>query len=523
MFSQRRVFESHIPRLVVAAIAISSVFLSLELSVTNAVVGSAPLIYVRRATALLPWLAGKGDAYVGKPLAPVHPLYGVATLIMSVFVGEIDLAGNLVSSLSWAATLPLFFLVCRKLYGVKVAYLSTALLSTNRWMIRQSYAMLTEALYMLLSVSSLFALVHLVELLGDGNNRVSKTLLILSSSTGCLLALLYLTHVEGTAVVLSVLAFLCLWSIVRRRTDVGVAAGMAMVTFLVILLPYPLFLKRYGVHWGNTEEIRIVELASRKLAMAGAGTSFLMTYLRMGYQYVEAYSHMLGSVGVAMIVLLGIMTILPPIMLREVRKERLLPVLFLSPLAILFYATDDSTRHAVPYLFILIMWVGAGAIQVGQRLGKRHASLVIATVLIAISIFSSRDVRFWPHSHVHLTMKDVGLWMKDNLAAPDLESETILGRRGAVIAAFYAGRLKVSGLWGLEFSRPQKLVEYIKANNIRYLLVDALYTPQSHPDLAFLLSDFEAAHNLGLNVMRVEQGRTNTSVLYELRSVTDID
>lgn len=522
MFPQRRVLQIHIPRLVVAAIAVSSVFLSLYLSVTNAVVGSAPLIYVQRAAALLPWLAGKGDVDVGNPVAPVHPLYGVGTLMMSVFVGEIDLAGTLVSSLSWAATLPLFFFVCRKLYGVKVAYLSTALLSTNKWMIHQSYEMLPEALYVLLSVSSLLACVHLVELLGDGNSRVCKRLLILSSSTGCLLALLYLSRVEGTAVVLSVLAFLCLWSIVRRRTDVGVAAGMAIVTFLVILLPYPLSLEQYGASWVNSEEIRIVKLVTRNLAMPGSGSSFRMTYLRTGYQYVETYSQILGSVGKTIIALLGIMTILPPIRLSEVRTERLLPVLFLSPLAVRF-GLEYATRFAVPYLFILIMWVGAGAIQVGQRLGKRHASLAIATVLIAISIFSSRDVRSWPHSHVHLTMKDVGLWMKDNLAARDLEGETILGRRGALVAAFYAGKLKVSYLYRLGLSRPEQFVEYMKAKNIRYLLVDALYTVQSHPDLALLLSDFEAARNLGLDVLRVEQGRTNTSVLYELRSVKDVD
>lgn len=522
MFSRRRVFEIHIPRLVVAAIAISSVSLSLYLSATNTVVGGDGLLYVHLATDLLAWLAGKGDVYVGKPLVPGHPFYGVATIMMSVFTGEIDLAGVLVSSLSWAATLPLFFLVCRKLYGVKVAYLSTALLSTNWRMIRHSYVMLSEALYVLLSVSSLFACVHLVELLRDGNRRVSKRLLILSSSIGCLFALLYLTRAEGTGVVLSMFAFLCLWTIVRRRTDVGVAAGMAMVTFLVIVLPYLLFLKQHVGYWVFTSKMVNVDYAIGKLAMPGSGSSFLMTYLRTGFEFVETFSRMLGPVGVAMIVLLGIMTILPPIMLREVRRERLLLVLFLSPLAIL-PTLWHRPRFAVPYFFILIMWAGAGAIQLGQRLGKRHASLAIATVLIASSIFSSSDVRFWPHSHVHLTMKDVGLWMKDNLAARDLEGETILGRRGAVIAAFYAGRLKVSGLWGLEFSRPEQLVEYMKGNNIRYLLVDALYTPQSHPDLAFLLSDFEAARNLGLNMMHVEEGRTNTSVLYEFRSVTDID
>jgi len=168
--------------------------------------------------------------------------------------------------------------------------------------------------------------------------------------------------------------------------------------------------------------------------------------------------------------------------------------------------------------------VGAGAVQVGQRLGKRHATLALVMVLIAISIWSSRDMLSRPYSHVHLTMKQVGLWMKDNLPAQDLEGETILGRKGALVAAFYTGgKLKVSALWGLEFSTPQELVEYMKANDIRYLLVDAVYTPESHPDLAFLLSDFQAARRLGLEVVRVEESRTNTSVLYELRGVTDID
>ncbi len=517
MSFQRRISEIYLPRFVVAAIAVVSVLWSFRLTMTNVVAGGDGRDLVAAGAQVLAWLGlpnTAGDWIAGIGLEQEPPLYGIIVLILSTLVGELDLAGVLISFFSWAATIPLFFFLCKRLNGVKAAYLSTVLLATNRWMISTSYIMIQSSLYVLLSISCLFVSIELVGLLRSHKDRVSKKLLILSGLAGVLFVLLFLTRSEGLVVFACVLVFMGLWAAAQRRKDVGVAAIVMMLPFLVLSGPFFLFVKRHTGWWVFPQQAVPITDPVPYLEKAGLGEYFHQHYMGNVVKYYRIYTEILGPVGTAMIMFLALMAILPPITRDKVRLEQLLPLLFLTPLLGVF-AYKFGSKWAIPYIFILVMWVGRGAIELGQSLPKRYATLAIASVLIALSLFSAREVRFWPHSHIHLTFKATAIWMEENLAR-DLENETILGGKGAYIASLYANT-GFANSTVLEMSEPEQFVEYMKANNIRYLLVDTHYTPLHHSNLAFLATDLEAAHNLGLTVVHEEQGQTNKSVLYEVQ------
>lgn len=517
MSPRTRILGIHLPRLVVATIAIASVLWSFRLTMTNVVAGGGGRDLAVAGAQVLASLGAPSTAshwVASTDVIQEPPLYGMIMVILSAFVGELDLAGVLISFFSWVATIPLFFFLCKRLNGVKAAYLSTVLLCTNRWMIGASYIMLQSSLYVLLSISCLFVSIELVGLLRGHKGRVSTRLLILSGSASLLYVLLFLTRSEGLVVFACVFVFLGLWAALQRRKEIGVAIIAMIVVFLVISGPFFLYVKQHTGHWVFPAQANVVTVTVGYLEKATLGKYFHRHFMGNALEYYEMYKKMLGPVGAVMIMLLGLMAILPPITLGKIRVEQLLPLLFLTPLLGLF-AYKPNSKYALPYLPILIMWVGRSAIEVGQSLPKRYATLAIASVLIAFSVFYAREVRFWPHSHLHLTFKAIGVWMEENLAG-DLENEIILGGKGAYIASLYAN----TGLTNpahLRTSEPEQVVEYMKANNIRYLFVDAHYTPLNHPNLAFLVTDFEAARNLGLSVVREEQGQTNKSVLYEVQ------
>lgn len=517
MSPRTRIWRIHLPRFVVATIAIVSVLWSFRLTMTNVVAGGGGRDLAAAGAHVLAWLGVPSTAsnwVAGTGPRQEPPLYGMIMVILSTFVGELDLAGVLISFFSWAATIPLFFFLCKRLNGVKAAYLSTVLLSTNRWMIGASYIMLQSSLYILLSISCLFVSVQLVGLLRGHKGRVSTRLLILSGSASLLFILLFLTRSEGLVVFACVFVFLGLWAALQRRRDIGIAIIAMMVVFLVISGPFFLYVKQHSGHWVFPAQVNVVTVTVGYLEKATLGEYFHRHFMGNALEYYEMYKKMLGPIGTVMIMLLGLMAILPPITLDKVQLEQLLPLLFLTPLLGLF-AYKPNSKYALPYLPILIMWVGRGAIELGQSLPKRYATPAIASVLIAFSVFYAWEVRFWPHSHLHLTFKATGLWMKENLAR-DLENEMILGGKGAYMASLYAN----TGLTDPEYLRtsdPEQVVKYMRANNIRYLLVDAHYTPLNYPNLAFLVTDVEAARNLGLTVVHEEDGQTNKSVLYEVQ------
>ena len=92
-------------------------------------------------------IEGRGYTFDGKPETFFPPLYPIAIGLLYKIIGNLELAGHLVSAISWTGTIVVFFFFTRELYGTsKVTLLATAFLASNGFLVRSSPMVMSESL-----------------------------------------------------------------------------------------------------------------------------------------------------------------------------------------------------------------------------------------------------------------------------------------------------------------------------------------------------------------------------------------
>lgn len=176
------------------------------------------------------------------------PLYPLLIAIASVPLGDVELAGRVVSALAGAALIVPAFLLVRQFYGRVAAAVVAALIALHPALIESSTWVMSDALYALL-----FTAVVLTGWLAarDGSPRMAL-------ATGLLLGAAYLTRPEAVAFVALYVGWLLVLQLVgvatARRPRAVLTAAVLVVGFAVLAVPYVMVLHQRTGRWTISEK-----------------------------------------------------------------------------------------------------------------------------------------------------------------------------------------------------------------------------------------------------------------------------
>lgn len=197
--------------------------------------------YVRMAESLA---AGRG--LVGNfpgPETMYAPLLSVLTAGLDALTRNAELAAHLICLVFGAALIVPVFFIALRMYGIRVAYLSAALVAFHPLLIALSGSIYNEDVYITLFVAAVYFGMRSLE------SRRNRDYVLL----GLCLSLAYLSRPEAFAYLWFFV--LALWiSVLVARTPVRRAAlgsALIIVTFLLVASPYLRFLHVQigGVRW----------------------------------------------------------------------------------------------------------------------------------------------------------------------------------------------------------------------------------------------------------------------------------
>jgi len=493
-------------------------------------------------------LSGRGYCIVeGVPDLHYSPLFPLVAGPLYLLTGNPELAGELPYVVFGALLVLPAYLLARRLYGHRVAFICAILLAFLPSLTANVlyWGTMTEPLYVFLLLVGLYAL----------SRCLSEESLALHALCGAAFSLAYLTRPEGIAYVALAFALLALAKTWRRTILTGKGlAGLVLyiLAFLIIASPYILFLYRHTGSWmvsgkpGVTmalgkglierdpvawdklisrldSEGREIVWFSRERFTYGMWDEFranpraflgrvkrnltrfpTVFFRRQGFPF-----YLLGAV------FLGLFR-LPWDRKRALNEAFLL--LALLPLA-LFFLFHVDVRFFAPALPIFLMWTAKGLDELGhwlvdtvEKAGKRRlppglkpllwampTALVVAYFLVAIPVVVKAGVAGFDFGH-----KEAGLWLREH-SSPDA---VLMARDLAV--ALYADRKWVPS----PHEEYEVILDYARRHGASYWVIDEREVTVVRPHLSFLLDTEHPPPEL--KPLHIYRGTHGMTIVYRI-------
>jgi 4-amino-4-deoxy-L-arabinose transferase-like glycosyltransferase len=457
------------------------------------------------------------------------PLYSLLVGIFTLFFGNVEFAGRIVSMVAGTLLIvPVYFLI-RNFYGRLAAYLGTILLIVHPLLIKSSVWIMTESLYTLIFTT---AILTTWSALRDGK---AQTFFI----TGLLFGAAYLTKPEaigflGLLFILTIGAKFFRQKISFRRYAAGYL--WLLVGFTIFFLPYIIFLHQKTGNWTISQKIMInfpaADFDGNLLKLTNDGQVTMQDRV-WGDNYdtenrqsaapppteqlpsapvpsfwSRMYSTVtiLGEKGIFLlkkqfrdyipIILpyLFILVIIAGFFFKPWTRMRTAGEFYLLAFfacTLIGYALSAvELRYLFPVIPILLAWVANGIVGFSEWASKSISNLlrtdkrinpnfvrIFTLFILIVSLFPLFASQFNPDriQYVPIEEKQAGLWIKNNSGSSPL---VVMSSHGT--AAFYAG---AKHLFVPDEDFPT-ILEYARRQKVNYLIFSqrrAENTPNAFP------------------------------------------
>jgi 4-amino-4-deoxy-L-arabinose transferase-like glycosyltransferase len=465
--------------------------------------------YVRMAENL-----ANGKGLVGNfegPATMYAPLFSVLTAGVSLLTKNAELAAHLISIVfGTALIIPVFFIALR-MYGVRVAYLSAALVAFHPLLIALSGSIYNENVYIPLLLAGVYFGMRALE------SHKNRDYVLLSLC----LSLAYLSRPEAFAYPL--LFALALWvSVIVSRLPVrqaALGAALILVTFLLVASPYIGFLYVHTGHvrlegkWGINYTIanRIRSGMNSAEAAGGLGpdssvagplldpfrfaaytpyphtvadkveTLWAMAKLNRQDVFRFLRDRAIGGPLVLVLALLGLFRkSWGP---RRLFHESIIICTVMSILFLMLTASSAEFRYVLPLLAFGILWTTKGIDELGKWTRSLICSLKVpflpaaqnmgltveVSLALLIFIVALRGTRsnglFDTEQSTYAYVKQACLWLKD--VGPGSKRIACV----ATIPTYYAKGTVV----GLPYAESSQTLRYLDSRNVDFIVLDSHY------------------------------------------------
>ncbi len=500
--------------------------------------------------------SGKGFSYQGAVQLVHPPIYPILIGFFWLLTNNLEFSGQVVSAIAGGLLVIPVYYFARAIYGRKVGLVSALFVAICPILVYGSTETFSESLYTLFLVSSI-ALTW---------KALSSRNLLWISLAGLTAGLSFLTHPLGLLFVPIFLIFLFLSPFLIPPTtlrSVFKKAILLLVSFVIVCLPYWVFLHKHLGRWSLSGNTNYVDVSWYKLKLEGmsqeeimfkgedsliaSGTAFLdpglsdssvgifsyyfshpgelperfMRSLKDAFFEIEKVAELLRVSPFALKAILGMVGVF--ILLGFVRalwrrkltvRELYLAFIFLSLSVFLFFRFEHRYFYPyVPFLLIIIAKVAGGVDSwLGKKISPRNrvcgsvSGFLLTGILVAAMGSSSVFLIPKKKELVPYEYKVMGEWMKENL--DDIENKTVMSRKLAV--PFYAGAIYQPVYYG-EYPG---LIEYARSRKADYLVIDDWIIPKARPQLAFLLE--EDKNYPGLRLVHIVKCNGRKAILYKV-------
>ena len=183
-----------------------------------------------------------------------HPLYSLIMAVVYKAIPNMELSGTIVSVLFGTLTVIVFYLIGKKVFDQKVSFVSSIILAFHPYAVRFSADIISESTYFFFFISAL----------GLGYFAIANRKLLLFALTGICSAFAYLTRPEGIGIIIIVAGWCTMKDLTRINAvwkEKLVSILILAVSFLVISMPYLVFIKKETGSWSLTKKKNVSNLA----------------------------------------------------------------------------------------------------------------------------------------------------------------------------------------------------------------------------------------------------------------------
>jgi 4-amino-4-deoxy-L-arabinose transferase-like glycosyltransferase len=374
------------------------------------------------------WMEGLGSGY--------HPLYPLLVALFSMFLGDFQFSGQMISILFGALTvIPVYYLT-KGMFHRWAGFLSSLFLAILPHHATLSADFLSDTTYIFLFVSAVWV--------GWKALRTEDWKIFFLA--GVVAALAYLTRAEG----IGALLILSLWVPFRKSglpyLKKGITLLALLVSFLLIASPYIFYLRSYTGTWAISRKPsvnRVVVLIKEKLLgqqtndKAAKKFDGLVKQLKQRDNAKPGFSRWLRSTGTffkffvetfhPLFFLFFIIGVIRRKIVSSWTGERFLLANLLLCAAILYWLASISYvshRYFVPFVTLCLPWSGRGLAEARRWFEEKISAqkwekvrLITAggfIPLILLVAFTVLPITIQPQREGKLGRKEAGLWIKNN-------------------------------------------------------------------------------------------------------------
>jgi 4-amino-4-deoxy-L-arabinose transferase-like glycosyltransferase len=448
----------------------------------------------------------------GGPETMYAPFYSILIAAVSLVVRNAEFAAHLVSLIFGTCLIIPVFLVTKRVYGLRAAYLSAILAAVYPLLVARAGSIYTEAIYPTFLMTALYFGIRSLEL------RSLRDYFLCGACFG----IAYLTRPEAFAYPVFFAIALLTMAILTKRSAATtfIAPSLVLAGFLLVASPYILFLYANTGQWrlegkwniNYTSGIRFHSGLNDWEALYGIDENQkeegplldperFATYTpysqswqnKLHYMLLAArgnrqeafsafLSTQLGEPFVLMLIAIGLFRHVWST--QRLVHEIVLATMVFSILILVLTAAHVELRYADPFVALTIPWVAKGLEEFGdwaRSLAERispislsraglvggAAQLAICIPMLALSFADTRtQSEFTIEKASNLSIKQAGLWLRDHEPEP---------RRVAAmnsIIPFYSS----STLVQFPYGGPSQTLRYFDSRNVDFIALEGHYS-----------------------------------------------
>ena len=336
----------------------------------------------------------EGDYYGGLNIIR-PPLYPAMISLVSYIVGDLELAGRVVSLVFGTLVIWASFYLGRFIYNERAGVISALFVALHPYMTRFSGEVLTEGLY--------YFLVTTATLLGLKAVLARSTRLMFFAGLFCALA--YLTKPGGIGFLVLITSLALFHEPGRIREDWKrrlIVLGSGWAVFVILALPYIFFLYEETGAVAIKGKFVSSVFASKEAFPVSMNVKKFLEHFPESFSYPFFLTFLYG-------------------VYRRGREgftlvERYL-LFILTAWWIVYFLTLPSRRYLVHLMPMALVMAAAGFVYVEQWIEvrfKQKARVIISVLILVMSAIQLPRAMVSLHAH-RLPEKKAGLWIKDNV------------------------------------------------------------------------------------------------------------
>lgn len=472
-------------------------------------------------------LSGKGYFDIeGNLNFLLPPLYPILIGLFYFCIKNLALASKLISVFSGALLVIPVYLLAKKFYNKKIAYLSGILVTIFPPLIYISNIAYSDALYIFFIFLAMYV----------GWLSIEKKKIIWGIFAGILFGLSYLTRPEGI-IGLMIIPLVSLIFLRKWRTKRWLKKLLVLfICFLIIVSPY------LGFIYKHTGKVTISYKAGIQFEIRNDFEVYSEEYEKELFELapnkkrikIDAYNDALKSKGVFHYLAkkptwifkryvkqfyeesLQLITLFPFIFFIFVslglfkdrwdksrwKKELYLIGFLLIPLLV-YPLYTIYLRYIIPALPILIIWMSKGICEIEKNLVKKLVVVGVIIILVLGNFLLVIDPVYGGENDP-IEHKEAGLWLKEHDDNP-----IVLSRKPFV--SFYSNGIYIQ----LPYADYKDIIDYANYRNVDYIVIDERYVGKLRPQLKFLLNKENIPNELDLVY---ENEGENKILIYKIKT-----